>query len=53
MMRHPVRVKELTSVTRDTEGSRVPISPKSSPVKRGDFSAHQPVRNCGKILRVP
>lgn len=51
MMRRPVCVKEQTSVTQDTEGPRVPISPADSPNERGDFSAQQRIRKCGKLLR--
>jgi hypothetical protein len=53
MMRRPVCVKEQTSVTQDTEGPRVPISPASSAIERAEFSAQQPIRKCGKLLSVP
>ena len=53
MMRRPVHAKEQTSVTQYTEGPRVPISPANSPFERGDLSAEQPIRKCGKLLRVP
>jgi hypothetical protein len=53
MMRRPVRVKEQTSVTQDTEGPRVPTSPANSQVARSNISAQRPIGKCGKLLRVP